>query len=176
MTIWLDIAARAQIEREARRHRLRETGGPLFGFGDENSDDVVIVGAGGPGLRARHRPRSFRPDRDAMGRAIERVHEASAGRYGYIGSWHTHPLGRPVPSSTDIGTASEMAADEEADVPRPLLLIQATRPTRKTLRDSDLCAYRWRILEARLTQQPLAVVSGEHAYPLVAIDWDEAVR
>ena len=175
MTIWLDIVARAQIERDARRHRLRETGGPLFGFEDEDRDDVVIIGAGGPGPRARHRPRSFRPDRDAVGRAIERVHEASAGRYGYIGSWHTHPLGRPAPSSTDIGTASEMAADEDADVLRPLLLIQATRPMRKTLRDSDLRAYRWRILEARLEQQTLAVVGDERAYPLIAIDWDEAV-
>src|SRR5947207_723259 len=125
MTVWLDGVARVQIEREARRFRLRETGGPLFGFEDEDMDDLVVVGAGGPGPRAKHRRRLFVPDRQAVDRAIAGVHEASEGRYAFLGSWHTHPLGRPSPSPTDIATARDVAADAEADLPRPLVLIQA---------------------------------------------------
>ncbi len=175
MTIWLDLVARAQIEREARRHRFLETGGPLFGFDDEDSDEVVIVGAGGPGPRARHRPRSFIPDRNAVDRAIARVHDSSDGRYGFIGSWHTHPFGRPAPSATDVATAWAIAGDAEADLPRPLLLIQATGPLRKTLRDSDLRAFRWQIFRPRLEPRVLAVVD-ERTYPLVDVEWETVVR
>jgi integrative and conjugative element protein (TIGR02256 family) len=174
MTTWLDRDARTRIEREARRHRLVETGGPLFGFDDEDLDELVIVGAGGPGPRAKHRPRSFVPDRDAVDRAIARVHEASEGRYAFLGSWHTHPFGRAFPSGTDTRTATEIANDEGADLPRPLVLIQATRPLRKTLRDSDLHAFRWQILEQQLEQRDIAIVS-ERTYPLVDVDWEKVV-
>ena len=174
MTTWLDVEARGQIEREARRYRLRETGGPLFGFDDEDTDQLVIVGAGGPGPRATHRRRVFIPDRAAVDRAIARVHEASDGRYAFLGSWHTHPLGRPAPSATDIATAREVAADPETDLPRPLVLIQATNPLRRTLRDRDLRAWRWSLLDDRLELAPLAVVR-EPTYPRVDLDWAAAV-
>ena len=174
MTIWLDRLARAQIERESRRHRLRETGGPLFGFDDEDSDQLVIIGAGGPSPRATHRRRLFIPDRDAVDRAIVRVHEASEGRYSFLGSWHTHPLGRPTPSPIDIATAATVATDAAADLPRPLVLIQATNPLRRTLRDRDLRAYHWEILEARLAPSTLAIVD-EPTYPTVDVDWEAVV-
>src|SRR5689334_20336535 len=122
MSVWLAQEARLQIEGEARRRVLRETGGPLFGF--DHGDDVVIVGAGGPGPRAIHRRRLFIPDREAVDRAITRVHRASDGRYAFLGSWHTHPLGRPLPSMTDVATASEIAADPATDLGQPLMLIQ----------------------------------------------------
>jgi integrative and conjugative element protein (TIGR02256 family) len=174
MTVWLDRAARAQIEREARRWRLRETGGPLFGFDDDDTDQLVIVGAGGPGPRAKHQRRLFIPDRAAVYRAIARVHEASNGRYAFLGSWHTHPLGRPAPSPTDIATAREVAADGETDLPRPLVLIQATNPLRRTLRDRNLRAWRWSILDERLEPAPLAIV-GKPAYLGVELDWAAVV-
>ena len=174
MTIWLDREARAEIECEARRHRWRETGGPLFGFDDEASDQLVIVGAGGPGPRAKHRRRLFVPDREAVDRAILRVHEASEGRFAFLGSWHTHPLGAPTPSWTDITTAREVAADRATDLPRPLVLIQATNPLRRTLRDRDLRAWRWSTLDEGLALSALTIV-GEPTYPRVDVDWATVV-
>jgi integrative and conjugative element protein (TIGR02256 family) len=175
LSVWLDRLARAQIERESRRHRLRETGGPLFGFDDENTDQLVVIGAGGPGKRAKHRRRLFVPDREAVERAIARVHEASDGRYAFLGSWHTHPLGRPLPSPTDVATAENIAIDEVIDLPRPLILIQATNPLRRTLRDRDLRAYRWEIRESRLIPSKLAIVN-EPTYPVVDVDWAAVVN
>jgi integrative and conjugative element protein (TIGR02256 family) len=174
MTVWLDRDARVQIEREARRYRLRETGGPLFGFDEPDTDQLVIVGAGGPGPGAKHRRRLFVPDRDAVDRAIACVHQASDGRYAFLGSWHTHPLGRPLPSKTDIETAEEIARDEATDLPRPLLLIQATNPLRRTLRDRYLRAYRWDAPTSRLALWPIVVVE-ELTYPLPALDWATVV-
>jgi len=174
VTVWLDATARAQIEREARRFRLRETGGPLFGFEDEDMDELVIVGAGGPGPQAKHRRRLFVPDREAVDRAIARVHNASEGRYAFLGSWHTHPLGQPLPSPTDIATARDVAADDCADLPRPLVLIQATNPLRRTLRDRELRAYRWKAGDATLAPNAIAVVP-EPSYPIVDVDWATVV-
>jgi integrative and conjugative element protein (TIGR02256 family) len=172
LRVWIAREARAQIEREARRFRLRETGGPLFGFDDEATDDVVIVGAGGPGPRAKHRRRLFIPDRSAVGRAIARVHEASTGRYAFLGSWHTHPLGRPRPSPTDVTTARDVAGDVATALPRPLVVIQATNPLRRTLRDRDLRAYRWTPPGLVLAQ---LVVLDELTYPPTPVDWDTVV-
>jgi integrative and conjugative element protein (TIGR02256 family) len=174
VTLWLDAVARAQIERESRRFRLRETGGPLFGFENEDTDGLVVVGAGGPGPRAKHRRRLFVPDREAVDRAIAQVHEASEGRYAFLGSWHTHPLGRPAPSPTDIATARDVADDEDADLPQPLVLIHATNPMRRTLRDRDLRAFRWRIGEALLAPVAITIV-GARTYPPVDIDWATVV-
>ena len=174
MIVWLDRDARAQIEREARRYRLRETGGPLFGFDDQDTDQLVVVGAGGPGPRAKHRRRLFVPDRNAVDRAIARVHQASDGRYAFLGSWHTHPLGRPLPSKIDIATAREIAGDEAADLPRPLLLIQATNPLRRTLRDRNLRAYRWEPATMELAQWAITIVE-EQAHSLPGVDWTTLV-
>jgi integrative and conjugative element protein (TIGR02256 family) len=134
----------------------------------------VVVGAGGPGPRAKHRRRLFVPDRAAVDRAIARVHEASEGRYAFLGSWHTHPLGRPSPSPTDVATAREVAVDDATDLPRPLVLIQATNPLRRTMRDRDLRAWRWEIGESRLALVSIAVVN-ELTYPVVDVDWATVV-
>ncbi len=140
-TVWLDPNARRQIAREAARFRLVETGGPLFGFGEE--ERLTVVAAGGPGPKARHRPMSFVPDRGAVTEAIDFVWTEGERRYRYLGSWHTHPRGRPTPSGRDRQTAREMSEDEGVALARPLILIQSTWPTRRLVRDIDLRAHHW---------------------------------
>jgi integrative and conjugative element protein (TIGR02256 family) len=174
MTVWLDPLARHQIEREASRRRFVETGGPLFGF--EVDDDLVVIGAGGPGPNARHRPRSFRPDRDAVDRAITEVQEASERRYRYLGSWHTHPFGRAWPSGTDLAAARGISEEPEVLLPRPLVIIHATWPTRRTFRDRDLRAFRWMPPLSELIAIDLRVPrEGERRHPIVDLDWDAVV-
>jgi integrative and conjugative element protein (TIGR02256 family) len=174
VTVWLDPAARHQIEREASRRRFVETGGPLFGF--EADDDVVVIGVGGPGPNGRHRPRSFRPDRDAVDRAIACVHEASEGRYRFLGSWHTHPFGRPRPSGTDLLAARGISAEPEVVLPRPFVIIHATWPTRRTFRDRDLRAFRWEPALSGLVAIDVRIVrEDERRHPVLDVDWDEVV-
>jgi hypothetical protein len=71
-------------------------------------------------------------------------------------------------------TARDIASDEATDLSRPLVLIQATNPLRRTLRDRDLRAYRWNILESRLAPSTVTIVD-ERTYPLVNIDWETVV-
>lgn len=174
MNLWLDPVARHQIEREASRRRFVETGGPLFGF--EADDDLVVIGAGGPGPNARHRPRSFRPDREAVDRGIARVQEASERRYRFLGSWHTHPFGRARPSGTDLVAVRDISMEPEVLLPRPLVIIHATWPTRRTFRDRDLRAFRWvPSLSALVAIDVRVPREGERMHPVLGIDWDAVV-
>jgi integrative and conjugative element protein (TIGR02256 family) len=171
---WLDPIARHQIEREASRHRFVETGGPLFGYGV--GDDLVVVGVGGPGPEARHRPRCFRPDHAAVDRAITRVHEASEGRYRYLGTWHTHPFGRSRPSSKDVAAARTITEEPEVLLPRPLIIIQATWPPLRTYRDRDLRGFYWSPSEADLVPIDLRVLrAGERQHLVLDLDWEAVV-
>jgi integrative and conjugative element protein (TIGR02256 family) len=161
MTIWLDELAKAVIENEARGRRFSETGGPIFGYESSDGDDIAVAALFGPGPKARHRPRSLVPDRAATEEAIRRVHELSDGRYRYLGSWHTHPLGQPHPSSMDISTAQDIASQQDVGVPGPVLLIQATRPARRSVGMGPLAAYRWNPYLGKMDEQALQVTELE---------------
>jgi integrative and conjugative element protein (TIGR02256 family) len=158
MTIWLDEIAKAVIEDEARGRRFSETGGPIFGYESSEGDAVVVATVFGPGPNARHRPRSLVPDRAATKTVIQQVHELSEGRYCYLGSWHTHPLGQPHPSSTDISTAQDIASQEDVGISRPILLIQATRPARRSVGVGRIAAYRWNPESEQMDELPMRVI------------------
>jgi len=139
--VWLPGPAAHLIEDDAVRWGLRETGGPLFGY--EACGELVVTEAFPPGPRATHLPFLYRPDREAVDRAITEVHERSRGRERWIGSWHTHPFGRAMPSLVDRHTAGRVAREVAVACPRPLMLIQTTRPTRKGPRAHMLGSWRW---------------------------------
>jgi integrative and conjugative element protein (TIGR02256 family) len=157
VTVWLDSRARAHIEREAIGRRLRETGGALFGW--EHDGELVIACASGPGRHAKHRPRRFEPNRRTTAVAMRAVAKSSEGRYGYIGSWHTHPCGAATPSRLDTRTARDLAEQEDLRVPRPLLLIVGTRCRSRPVRVREIRAWRWQPVRAVL--EPVEVRSSE---------------
>lgn len=165
--VWLDEEARRRIHAEAARRRFVETGGPLFGF-ESGDQEVVVVAALGPGPRAKHRPRSLIPDREATQAAIRLVHQRAEGRYRYIGSWHSHPLGSATPSRRDVQTAREVAAQLEVDLPRPLILIQATRPRIRLVTVGELGGYHWDPMTEQMSVVALALVyEQERTYPVL---------
>lgn len=141
VTVFLDEYARERLCRQAVQWRLRETGGSIFGW--EQDDDIVIACVSGPGPKAKHRRSSFEPVKTTTQAAIARVLGASGGRYGYLGSWHTHPRGTPIPSGTDSVTARLMARQEDLELPNPLLLILSTTGSSRRVRPRELRGWRW---------------------------------
>jgi integrative and conjugative element protein (TIGR02256 family) len=148
VTVLLDDDAWAHIQREAVRRGFLETGGGLFGWRDEG--DLVVACASGPGRKAKHRPRSFEAHRATTAAVMTAVERASESRYGYLGSWHTHPGGEPVPSSTDSETARQMAEQEDLLLPEPLLLILGTSGRIRRRRVSGTAAWVWSVADGRL--------------------------
>ena len=140
-TVWLDDRAAAVIQSEAAARPRVETGGALFGFGAD--DELVVACAYGPGPRAKHRRSSFEPHRATTDALIRAVWLASDRRYRYLGSWHTHPGGSARPSGTDLQTTESVAKDSAVRLPRPLVLIQATRLTPGAAAMAELRAWHW---------------------------------
>lgn len=153
--VWLDALAREAIATEAANRRLRETGGGLFGY--EVGDDTVIVRALPPGPRAQHKRTRLIPHHGDVQADIARVFEESSGALSYLGDWHSHPRGPAEPSQVDSGNAAKMAAEHATEVPRPLVLIQATKPFRIHVAIAGLGAFRWSPEERRLASCELII-------------------
>lgn len=154
--VWFHPEAKELIEGDAVRWGVRETGGPLFGY--ERCGELVITRAFLPGSKAFHFPWLYRADREAVQAAIDQVREESKGRERWIGSWHTHPLGRARPSSVDRHTTRRIGAAKAVDCPAPVMLIQTTRFSRDGIRPSKLGAFRFSVELGDL--QPLSIRVG----------------
>jgi integrative and conjugative element protein (TIGR02256 family) len=156
--VWLDPSAREAIADEAAKRRLRETGGPLFGY--QSAGQVVLARALGPGPKARHRRTRLIPDAEHLQRAIDEIHAETEGRLSYIGEWHTHPLGRARPSATDEETAARIAGLRATGLTRPLVLIQSTKILHRHVQMGDLAAFLWAADHLRLEHQEMSLATA----------------
>ena len=81
---------------------------------------IPLIGAAiaiGPGPAAVHAARRFAPDADYHEHEVARRYEASGRVDGYLGDWHTHPLGRPRLSRADRRTLRLIARSSAARAP-----------------------------------------------------------
>jgi integrative and conjugative element protein (TIGR02256 family) len=74
----------------------------LLGWRD--GDNLIVVGALGPGPNALHGRTAFLPDHLWQVEKIRKVFSSTAGDLDYLGDWHTHPLGVAVMSGEDRKT------------------------------------------------------------------------
>lgn len=157
-TLWLDADAQAAIEAEARVHRLKETGGALFGY-ETAEGDVVVTQAFGPGPKARHRRFRLVSDRAHTQRLINEIFASSEGRERYIGEWHSHPLGEARLSGKDVETLDDIASQEKVELDAPIALIQETKPLRRRVGIGELGAFQWHAEEQRLERLSIRAAS-----------------
>ena len=141
---WFDHNALNELLDEAQRYRLRETGGALLGWHDD--EDVVVTRILGPGPNARHGFSHFEPDHAWQGREGRRIYDESGRTIAYVGDWHTHPRGSPRPSPQDKKTMASIAKDPDFRTPNPLSLI-VSRPARRN-RSFRLYVWNGNALEA----------------------------
>lgn len=118
---WIDEGAYRDLFAEADRWLVRETGGALLGWRDE--DEAVISRVLGPGPQAKHRFRSFEPDPAWHRTETQKTYRESERKVSYIGDWHTHPIAPPVPSRQDRAAASTIAQDPDFRARQPLSAI-----------------------------------------------------
>lgn len=117
-TVTLDPECVALMLDEAWRRWPMETGGLLLGA------PGLIRQVVGPGPAATHGPTGFEPDHSWQADQVDRRWRRDPS-IDYLGDWHTHPKGRPVPSPLDRSTMRDIAAHPPARQPRPLMLIAA---------------------------------------------------
>jgi len=122
---WFERKALNELFAEARRWRLRETGGALLGWSE--GDEFVVHRVLGPGPGAKHGFTYFEPDGTWQADKGARIYAESGRKIAYVGDWHTHPRGTPRPSRRDRNTANEIASDPSFRAPRPVYAIAARR-------------------------------------------------
>jgi integrative and conjugative element protein (TIGR02256 family) len=119
---WVDKEAAKGMFSEACRKDPHETGGCLMGYWTK-SGEVVVCYQVGPGPSAIHGRYSFEPDYKFHSKQVGDIYDATDGRITYLGDWHTHPGGSPVPSPLDLKTLKALAASKAARAPKPLMII-----------------------------------------------------
>lgn len=88
----------------------RETGGILLGH-DHHSDGLLqVTEAGGPGAKARRSAKRFLRDLDHARTLGDLAYERDGSVW--LGEWHTHPKGSPLPSPSDLATYLGLLADD----------------------------------------------------------------
>ncbi len=138
---WFVDDALTELLAESRRWQLRETGGALLGWCDE--DEYVVARVLGPGPDAKHGLSSFEPDGPWQAERGAAIYKESGRTISYLGDWHTHPRGIPRPSSQDKKTAREIADDPDFRSPRPLYAIAGRSLRDLTRRRWQLVMYVW---------------------------------
>ena len=97
-----------------------ETGGVLIGHYGETLDTAIVTRVTGPPPDSQRRRTAFYRGTQGLQellRALWRKNEY------YLGEWHYHPGGSPEPSSTDIRRMQEIAENDDARCPEPILLV-----------------------------------------------------
>ncbi|WP_419233454.1 Mov34/MPN/PAD-1 family protein [Gordonia sp. CPCC 205515] len=89
----------------------RETGGILLG--QTARDTATIQHAGRPGPRAIRTLTSFSRDRNYSQAFADACW--SYDHSVWIGEWHSHPTGPPIPSNKDSETYEQLLADPDLD-------------------------------------------------------------
>jgi integrative and conjugative element protein (TIGR02256 family) len=98
----------------------------LIGYvAEHDSDAIVITGTIAAGPQAIRRNARFVPDGDWQQQQLDDRYAASGRTATFLGDWHSHPGGRPVPSWRDNRTASKVARDPKARAESPLTLLLA---------------------------------------------------
>lgn len=114
----------AGILRAAATCKPQETGGLLLGRRLADTIHISHVIGGGPG--AISTTTSFVPDRDWQYDRIDELFQETRGRIEYLGDWHTHPGGNPLPSRTDRALLRSTARNPACRCPMPVMIIVGT--------------------------------------------------
>jgi integrative and conjugative element protein (TIGR02256 family) len=163
-TIWLPREVLENMALIATAAADDETGGMLIGYeGVNRSDDIVVTGLIGAGPRAEHREYGFNPDGRWQRRQLARLYVESGRIATFLGDWHSHPHGLPMPSETDIETAARTAANPRARAPRPLTVIIGRD-------EGDWMAAGFRYVDGDLAPARLRVFDAEPDELLLALE------
>ena len=119
--LYICRGATSAMEREVEKRSVAETGGIFVGFKAEGI--VVVAHATGPGPKAKHSLYNFERDVQYCNEEMEKLFYDSNGTLGYIGEWHTHPLGFLSPSGPDDKAMFGISRSRAYRNKEPILMI-----------------------------------------------------
>jgi integrative and conjugative element protein (TIGR02256 family) len=115
------------VDADVLRHLYRlpptrdEVGGWLLGYWDSKRTSVIVTHATPPGPRGA--PSGVEISAAGHATRFEEAWQQSAGHITFLGDWHTHPGGVPIPSDTDRVALKQLAENTDFQTPTPLIAI-----------------------------------------------------
>jgi integrative and conjugative element protein (TIGR02256 family) len=99
-----------------------ETGGVLLGY-RTSEGKYVIMRITGPGPKAVRTATRFEKDTEYCQEEIEKTYGQLGDKGLYLGEWHYHAIGGYSPSGLDIKSLTEIAAQTNYRIDRPIMVI-----------------------------------------------------
>ena len=121
LSIIIDEKLIGDLSRLGFQHYPNEYGGLLVGRYVKNNEEVIIQETVLP-IKFKSSEFSFERGTEGMRETLTAFFEKSPSLI-YVGEWHTHPNGRPVPSHVDFSALQAIAEHDEVLIKNPLLLI-----------------------------------------------------
>ncbi|AII54508.1 MULTISPECIES: ThiF family adenylyltransferase [unclassified Hymenobacter] len=115
------------IKQELALAAPHETGGVFIGRANFKTKTIHVVGVVPAPPDSRANSVCFFRGVQNLPETVNKINQASGGQLGYIGEWHTHPVGPECMSPTDAATVQRFQ-QEFADLtsPLPVFLLIAT--------------------------------------------------
>jgi len=110
------------MKRESAESGNVETGGVLIGHRNDIGE-YVIVRASKPGPNAVRTKTRFEKDEEFCQKELLDAFEELGEQGLYLGEWHYHPSGSSEPSGLDIKSLTEIAAQENYRIEKPIMII-----------------------------------------------------
>ncbi len=100
-----------------------ETGGVLFGEVDELLKVIWIDEVSGPPNDSVASPQGFICGTAGLAEMNAEKTKRSRGSVSFVGMWHTHPQGLPIPSTTDLNAMYQLLGQDSGYVGRRFLMM-----------------------------------------------------
>jgi len=121
--VW-DEGIRKKVRALRAKSLPDETGGVLLGYFDLSMASVYLVAVLPAPSDSSGDPMGFMRGIDGLESAVKSAEERTAGIVGYIGEWHSHPIGSDArPSVADLYQMAHLATQLHQDGLPALMLI-----------------------------------------------------
>lgn len=111
------------LVRLARKQAPAEIGTALVGSYADDGHEALVTELAPVTADSRSGRFTFHRGVAGLHRFLRHIFSASRGRTHYVGEWHSHVGGAPVPSSTDEENMMEIAGAPSAQCPECILII-----------------------------------------------------
>jgi len=110
------------IRQESVESKEVETGGVLIGYRTDEGI-YVISKASKPGPKAIRTKTIFEKDEEYCQMVLDDAYRELGEKGLYLGEWHYHPTGSNEPSGLDVKSLTEIAAQDNYRIDKPIMII-----------------------------------------------------
>lgn len=114
-----------EMRQIARQYYPDEVGTALVGSYSDDGRQATVTALAPLTADSLGTRNGFRRGVQGLLGFFQRVFRSSSGREHYVGEWHSHPGGKPVPSGTDDANSLAIARDPSARCAECVLIIVA---------------------------------------------------